>query len=218
MRGGTNIIPWAVVAIAVLALVTFVAGQRFGSSRNGAPEGAGLDDRGGASGGLAGSPGADPAAAMAAGGPTGRAPDISARSPRQRAERLFDRVMRLDAEGKQDSVQMFAPMAMAAYQMIDLLDLDLRYDYGRVARVSGAREVARAQADTILRVNATHLLGLILAGQVARDGGDSVAARAFDRRLVAAEPTEMQRPLDEYKRHQQDILTAAAEARKSRQP
>lgn len=206
-RGAASVLPWGVAAIALLALIALVAGQRFATARGGsldAPKNAlpqaGLDDRGAA-------PFAD------AGGAPGRAPDISSMSPRQRADRLFDRVMRLHSEGKPDSVQLFAPMALAAYQMIDTLDLDLRYDYGRVAQVTGATDIAAAQADTILRANPTHLLGLILAAEAARTRGDSTAAHGFDRRLVAAEPAEMQRPLDEYRRHQQDILTAVAAAR-----
>ena len=35
-------------------------------------------------------------------------------TPRERADRLFDRIMRLDTEGKKDSVQFFAPMAISA--------------------------------------------------------------------------------------------------------
>ena len=38
--------------------------------------------------------------------------DISQMSPEERAQRLFDRVMRLNEEGKQDSAQFFLPMAL----------------------------------------------------------------------------------------------------------
>ena len=48
-------------------------------------------------------------AAGAAG--AGRAPDLSQMSPRDIADRLFDRVMRLSSEGKVDSAQFFATMA-----------------------------------------------------------------------------------------------------------
>jgi hypothetical protein len=44
--------------------------------------------------------------------------------------------------------------------------------------------------------------------------GDSAAARAFARRLLAAEPTESAKRLPEYERHQGDILEALAEARR----
>jgi len=91
---------------------------------------------------------------------------------------------------------------------------DLRYDFGRVAEVSGAAEIARAQADSILSGDPTHLLGLVLAVRAAQLRGDSTAARTFARRLLAAEPSESAKKLPEYERHQGDILEALAEARR----
>jgi hypothetical protein len=200
-RTTASALPWAVAAIALLALVALVAGQRFGGTR------------------VASStplPSAD-AASAAGGAPAGeatRAPDISSLSPRERADRLYDRVMRLSSEGKTDSVQFFSPMALSVYQSLGPLDADLRYDFGRVAEVSGAAAIARAQADTILAADSTHLLGLVLGIRAAQLRGDSAAARGFARRLLAAEPSESAKRLPEYQRHQGDILEALAEARR----
>jgi hypothetical protein len=135
-------------------------------------------------------------------------------SPRERADRLFDRVMRLSSEGKTDSVQFFAPMALQTYASLGPLDADLRYDYGRVAAAAGVTEIATAQADSILRSDSTHLLGLILAMRAADQRGDSAATKRFAQRLLAAEPTESAKKLPEYQRHQGDILEALAEARR----
>jgi hypothetical protein len=198
-RTAASVLPWGVAAIALLALVAFLAGQRFGGSR--APS--------------AVSP--VPDAPFASGAPQGdapRAPDISNLSPRERADRLFDRVMRLSSEGKTDSVRFFAPMALSVYQSLGPLDADLRYDFGRVAEVAGAAEIARAQADSILASDSTHLLGLVLGARAAQLRGDSAAARIFSRRLLAAEPSESAKKLPEYERHQGDILEALAEARR----
>jgi hypothetical protein len=198
-RTAAAVLPWGVAAIALLALVAFLAGQRFGGSR--APS--------------AVSPVAD--APFASGAPQAdapRAPDISNLSPRERADRLFDRVMRLSSEGKTDSVRFFAPMALSVYQSLGPLDADLRYDFGRVAEVAGAAEIARAQADSILASDSTHLLGLVLGARAAQLRGDSAAARTFSRRLLAAEPSESAKKLPEYERHQGDILEALAEARR----
>jgi hypothetical protein len=203
-RSVASILPWGVAAIALLALVALVAGQRFGGARN-----------------IAGASTA-PAAADApfaggsapADGRGTRAPDISSLSPRERADRLYDRVMRLSSEGKTDSVQFFAPMALSVYQSLGPLDADLRYDFGRVAEVVGAREIARAQADSILGADPNHLLGLVLAVRAAQLNGDSTAAKGFAKRLIAAEPTETPKNLPEYQRHQGDILEALAEARR----
>jgi double zinc ribbon protein len=198
-RTSASTLPWVVAAISLLAVVALVAGQRFGATR---------------------APSVVPAAAdapFASGAPSAaapRAPDISNLSPRERADRLFDRVMRLSSEGKTDSVQFFAPMALSVYQSLGPLDADLRYDFGRVAEVAGASEIARAQADSILASDSTHLLGLVLGVRAAQLRGDSAAARGYARRLLAAEPSESAKNLPEYQRHQGDILEALAEARR----
>ena len=106
-------LPWGVAAIALLALLAMAAGKYFNASRgssldapqNALPQ-AGLDDRGSANTDQAGG-GEQPAV---------RGPDISALSPQERAERLFNRVMTLSGQGKTDSVLFFAPMAINAYE------------------------------------------------------------------------------------------------------
>jgi Double zinc ribbon len=194
-------VPWAVASIALIALIALVAGRTFSANRS-----AKTDDEPTAS-----APAEPPAGAAAAAG--ARAPDISSMSPSERADRLYDRVMRLHSEGKEDSVQTFAPMALAAYQMMDSLTLDQRYDYGRIGEVVGVPDVAKAQADTILALDPTHLLGLVLAARAATIAKDPAAARRFYQRLVAAAPAERKKQLPEYQRHRADIDAAMAEAR-----
>ena len=184
----SSALPWAVAAIALVALIALVAGQRFAKSRaaiESAPVAEGPADAGGA-----------------------RPPDISNLSPADAAIRLYDRVMSLHERGRADSVALFAPMALAAYQMIGRLDLDQRYDMGRIAAVSGDEPVARAQADTILAQNPTHLLGLILAGNAARMRKDVAAERSFRDRLEGAAPAERAKQLPEYSTHENDIKFA----------
>ena len=202
-RGGAAALPWAVASIALLALIALVAGQHFNARPGGsldAPSNAlpqaGLDDRGAGGAGQA------------------RAPDISQMSPEERATRLFDRVIGMSERGRTDSVQFFAPMALTAYQMLGALNVDQRYDLGRIGEVSGAIGLARAQADTILRYNPTHLLGLSLAAAAARAAGDDAARRDYERRLLAAEPTERARTLPEYLAHRVDIDSAVARAKR----
>jgi hypothetical protein len=120
----------------------------------------------------------------------------------------------LSSEGKTDSIQFFAPMALSVYQTLGPLDADLRYDFGRIAEVAGAPQIARAQADSILAGDSTHLLGLVLGIRAAQLRGDSAAARDYSKRLLAAEPSENAKGLPEYQRHQGDILEALAEARR----
>jgi hypothetical protein len=205
-------LPWGVAAIALLTVVALVAGQNFRAQRGGSLDGpanafpqAGLDDRGAASAAAAGP--VAPFAGPSGGGP---APDISSMSPEERANRLFDRIMRYDEQGKRDSLLVFAPMALNAYEMIGRLDDDQRYDLGRIGEVSGNYQVAKAQADTILRANPNHLLALALA---ARMSPDPAVARQFQQRLLAAAPTELPKKLPEYERHRNDITRALEQAR-----
>lgn len=205
----TNALPWIVAALAFLALFAMAAGRGFNTSRGSALDGsqnalpqAGLDDRG-----------LSPDERAAVMGP--RAPDISSLSPQERADRLYNRVMLLATQGKVDSVQFFAPMALTAYQMLAPLNADQRYDMGRIGEVVGAIPLAKAQADTILRENPNHLLGLILGARLATLEGDTTGLRQYERRLVAAEKTEIAKKRDEYVRHQDDITSALQQARKS---
>jgi len=198
---GASALPWIVASIALVALIALVAAQRFS-----APTATRLD-----------APlNALPQAQLGEVPPDqrmGRAPDISQLTPRQRADRLFDRIMALHERGRTDSVQFFAQMAIPAFQMLQPLDLDARYDMGRIAEVAGLADFARAQADTILRSNPNHLLGLVLAIRAARLAGSESAATAFERRLIAAEPAERRRDLVEYSRHRSDIDAALDVAR-----
>ncbi len=203
----TNALPWIVAALAFLALFAMAAGRGFNARRGSAIDGsqnalpqAGLDDR-------AMSPDEQTAGI--------RAPDISSLSPQERADRLYNRVMLLASQGKTDSVQFFAPMALTAYQMLSPMNADQRYDMGRIGEVAGALPLAKAQADTILRENPNHLLGLILEARLATLAGDTVQLHSYERRLIAAEKAEARKKREEYLRHEDDIANALQQARKS---
>lgn len=197
----TNPLPWIVAALAFLALFAMAAGRGFNAQRGSSLDGsqnalpqAGLDDRGVAPQGM-------------------RGPDISNLSPQERADRLYNRVMLLASQGKADSVQFFAPMAIMAYQQLSPLNVDQRYDMGRVGEVAGALPLAQAQADSILSENPNHLLGLILQLRLATLARDTARLRDFERRLLAVEKAELAKKRDEYTRHQDDIVSSLAQAR-----
>jgi hypothetical protein len=191
-RSFSSALPWGVAAIALVALIALVAGQRFGRSASAA----GGDDA------------AQTQAAAAPAAATGQPPDLSSMTPEDAAARLYDRVMSLHERGRADSVQLFAPMAMQAYEMLGKLNLDQRYDLGRIAAVAGDSATARAQADTILAQHPNHLLGLILAGNAARMRKDLAAERGFHDQLVASAATERAKQLPEYSTHENDINIA----------
>ena len=140
--------------------------------------------------------------------------DISSMTPQERAERLFNRIMKLSEEGKRDSVELFASMAIPVYESLGPLDLDARYDLGRIAQVSGQLDIAKAQADSILAQAPDHLLGLILAAAVADARGNHAERATFERRLLAAETSQLARDVEEYTSHRSDIDRALAAARR----
>lgn len=181
---------WGVPTVAVIAVIVISAIQ-FGSD---APTGAGAENTPLNPGSM-------------------RAPDISSMTPAERADRLFDRVMRLSSEGKSDSAAFFGPMALGALEALAPLDLHRRFDVGLVALVTGDVTLAKAQADTILAQRPTHLLGLTLAARAADARGSTAAARDFRRRMLAAEATEKARALPEYTDHASEIAAALSAAR-----
>ena len=136
-----------------------------------------------------------------------RALDISAMSPRERAERLYDRAMRAQQEGKADSATFFARMATLAYGQIGESTLDDHYDLGRLALLAGQTTLASAEADTILAARPTHLLGLMLAEDAARASGATAKASAAHARLLASATVEQKVPLPEYRQHATEIAS-----------
>ena len=189
-RSFSGALPWGVAAIALVALVALVAGQRFGRTPDQT---------------VAQSSQAAPFAGATG---NGQAPDISNMSPAEAASRLYDLVMTFHEAGKADSVRQFAPMAIQAYGMIGALNPDQHYDVGRIAAVSGDSTLARAEADTILAADSTHLLGLILAANAAHMRKDVGAERSLHDKLVAAAPRERAKSLPEYSEHANDITIA----------
>ncbi len=192
-------LPWTIAAIALLAFAAFIAGQKMSANR---PPAA-----------AAATPGA-PLPPPPPSGQPARAPDISSLSPEERADRLFNRVMALAEQRDTAQLRFFAPMAVSAYQMLGEsrpLNADQRYDLGRIGQVAGADALARAQADSILRENPTHLLGLILAANLARSAEER---RALERRFSAARDGELRKALPEYLAHRADIDSAVARARR----
>jgi hypothetical protein len=200
-RSFATALPWAVAAIALVAVIALVAGQRFAARQPAADASAASPDR----------PGTDAAGAAT---PAGQPPDISQLTPAEAAVRLYNRVMAAHERGQQDTVQMFAPMAISAYQMIGQLNLDQHYDIGRIAAVSGDEAMARAQADTILAKNPNHLLGLILAADAAHIRKDAAAEQDYRKRLAAAASSERAKQLPEYVEHTNDIDAALSQTKR----
>jgi len=150
----------------------------------------------------------------AAGAPGGGPPDIANMTPSERANRLYGRVMAYAEAGKTDSAAFFAPMAMAAHQMLENATLDERYHLGRIAEIAGDAAVSAAQADTILRMQGDNLLGLLLTARAARLQGDDAKARTANTTLLRVLEAQLATKSPEYEMHKVEIQRAVDDARR----
>ena len=141
----------------------------------------------------------------AAGAPAGPAPDISGLSPRERFDRLYARVMQASSSGDAATVQRFAPMAIAAYEMLDSVDVGARYDVAVIKLHVGDIDGARALADTLVRTAPSHLFGYMIRATVARFTGDSTGARAAGETFLRNYAGEIGRGRPEYATHRSSI-------------
>jgi hypothetical protein len=133
--------------------------------------------------------------------PSGPAPDISQMSPRERFDRLFNRIM--EAAQRGDSAQMlrFTPMALGAYTQLETVDADARYHAAVLRLQTGDLAGARALADTILRQNPGHLLGYVVLGSAGQLAGDRAAAARARREFDQHYTGEMAAGRPEYRDH-----------------
>ncbi len=148
-------------------------------------------------------------------GPPERAPDISQMSPRERFDRLFNRIMQAAERGESDQVERFTPMALGAYQQLDTVDADARYHAAVIHLQVGSLLQARALADTILAQTPGHLFGYLVRGTAARIEQDPVAERRaqqdflthYGRETAAnrAEYRDHKPALDEFKQEAESV-------------
>lgn len=126
--------------------------------------------------------------ATGAGGGTGGMPDLSTMSPREAADRLFDRSMREQEAGNEGQASQFANMALQAYGQVppDQIDLDALFHVGLLHLQMGDSNTATSIAESILADDESHLLALLLARRAAVAVGDMAAADGYSERLRTA--------------------------------
>jgi hypothetical protein len=143
----------------------------------------------------------------------GAAPDISQMSPRERFDRLFNRIMQAAERGDSAQVERFTPMALGAYAQLDSVDIDARYHAAVLRIQSGDPAGALALADTIQTESPGHLFIYLIRGTAAEARGDTAAsARAaqdflahYDAEMAAKRPEYLEhRPALEEFKHQAD--------------
>jgi hypothetical protein len=196
--GGTGnpILPWfiaGVCVLAVFAMVIIIAVRR--------PEPAAGNQSNVAAPFAQGRPGS-----------TTGTTDISNMSPREAADRLFDRIARASEAGDTGQVNFFGPMTIQAYAQVSPLDPDARLHIGMVYMAMGNAAGAAAQADSLVRQARTHLFGPLLKARIAEAGNNTAALRQAYQTFLANWTAERAKNLPEYSQHDamlNELRTAA---------
>jgi hypothetical protein len=153
-----------------------------------------------------------PPPGLAGPGLSGPAPDISQMTPRERFDRLFNRVMTAAEQGDSATVVNFTPMALGAYAQLDTVNVDARYHAAVLNAQVGDFAAARALADTILAEVPGHLFGWVIRGEVARLENDPATLAEARRGFLAAYDAEMAANRVEYLEHRPVLDRFRAEA------
>lgn len=141
--------------------------------------------------------------------------DLGSMTPRQAADRLFDRVMRTDEAGNTAEAQQFATMAVQAYGMLPPgeVDADARFHLGLLHMVLDDPDAAEREAGLILAEDPDHLLALALEARVAEARGDEGARADAYNRFLDALPAGLASDRIEYRMHDAMLETEAVRAR-----
>jgi hypothetical protein len=137
--------------------------------------------------------------------PAEAAPDISAMSPRERFNRLYNRVMQAAQSGDEATVTRFTPMALGAYAQLDTVDADARYHAALIKVHTGDVDASGALGDSILTQTPGHLFGYIIQGTVARFRKDRNALDRAYGGFLRHYDTEMKAGRPEYQDHRTSI-------------
>ena len=126
---------------------------------------------------------------------------MASMTPREAADRLFNRVMTAVAAGDSTEVVSFLPMAIRSFEIAEPLDTDGKFHLVLLRLTGRFNTEALEGAEEILSEHPNHLLGLAMAGDAALALGDSAGARGYYGRWLDAYPTETAKDLLEYRDH-----------------
>ena len=173
-----NQVAWWMAGALLLGLILVIAYPAYGPGRAAAPP---------------------PVAAGPVAGPAGV--DLSSMTPREAADRLFNRVMTAVAADDSTEVVSFLPMAIRALELAAPLDTDGKFHLVLLRLTGQFNAEALEGAEEILSEQPNHLLGLAMAGDASIALGDSASARAYYGRWLDAYETETGKDLLEYRDH-----------------
>jgi len=134
-------------------------------------------------------------------GTAARAPDISSMTPRERFDRLYDRIMAAVEKGDSQTVTQFTPMALGAYDMLDTVNADARYHAAMLHLTLGDFPAALALADTIQRGAPGHLFVDIIRGEAGDRQNDTTLLNRSYRDFLDHYDGELKAGRVEYEEH-----------------
>jgi hypothetical protein len=149
-------------------------------------------------------------------GTAGAIPDISNMTPRERFDKLFDRIMKAAETGDAGTVERFAPMALGAYEMLEDVDSDARYHAALIRLHTGDVDGAGALADTILKKQPGHLFGILVRGTIARFKQDQKGLKQSYADFLAHYDAETKANRPEYQAHPRALEQFLKDARAAR--
>ena len=135
----------------------------------------------------------------------GQPPDLASMTPRQAADRLYNRIMTASESGDTAEALKFAPMALQAYDNLGTLDNDARYHVALIHLATGDIKSARAQLDKLRQSVPNHLLGFMLERHLDELGGKKSNASRTYTAFLAAYDAEIAKGRAEYQDHRDSI-------------
>ena len=144
---------------------------------------------------------------------TAALPDLSQMTPRERFDRLYNRVMQAAETGDAATMQQFSPMALAAFGMLDEVDADARYHAALLKLHTGDVSGSAALADEIEMETPNHLFGFIIRGTLAKWQNDTAALAQVYQEFLEVYDEEIAAERPEYGHHQQSIEGFLQDAR-----
>lgn len=150
-------------------------------------------------------PGTPNAPFATGGGTAGGVTDISNMTPREAADRLYNRVMSAAEVNDSAQVNTFLPMAIQSYEMARPLDLDGLFHLSRLQRMGVLDADALATAEEALTRDPNYLLGLYAAGDAALGMGDAARAQEYLGRLLQVWDAEMASGNPDYELHSRQM-------------
>jgi hypothetical protein len=155
---------------------------------------------------------ASPQPVAATGAPGTGMVDLSQMSPREAADRLFNRIMTAHEAGNAEQVSFFLPMAVQSYQSLGELDSDAQYHLGLIQAVGGQVDEALARADSLESAAPNHLFASMLRATASKMSGDSATLRRAYRSFLDHYTAEIGSGKGEYNEHQMAIADFRNEA------